>query len=120
MTAEGTVGAPTCYMVNVLFINNCMVNCISEQMFFLSNVIWVMVFLGKCPFGKTSSGQMSFWAIVFLGKCPSRQMSSEQMYFGANVLLGKCSSGQMSSGQISFWAIVFLGNSNCLSGQMSF
>jgi hypothetical protein len=60
-----------------------------------------IVFLGKCPSGQMSSGQMSFWANVFLVKCPSGQMSS----------------GQMSSGQMSFWANVFLGK--CLSGQIS-
>jgi hypothetical protein len=32
---------------------------------------------------------MSFWAIIFLGKCPSGQMSSGQMSFWANVFLVK-------------------------------
>jgi hypothetical protein len=73
---------------------------------------WANVFLGKCPSGQMSSGQMSFWANVFLGKC----------------LLGKCISGQMYSGQMYFWANVFLGKrllhkrlmGKYLSGQMSF
>jgi hypothetical protein len=66
---------------------------------------------------------MSFLAIVFLGKCPSGQMSSGQISFWANVFLGKCPPVQMSSGQLSFWANVFLSNwllGECLSGQMSF
>jgi hypothetical protein len=73
-------------------------NCISEQMSFQSNVIWAIVFLGKCL-----SGQISFWAIVFMGKCPSGQMSSGQMSFRANVFW------QMSARQMSLWANVFLG-----------
>jgi hypothetical protein len=71
---------------------------------------------------------MSFWTNVFLGRCPCGQMSSGQMSFWANVLLGKRPSGQMSSGQMSLWANVFLGKrllgerlmGKCPSGQMSF
>jgi hypothetical protein len=88
-------------------------------------LFWANVFLGKCPSGQMSSGQMSLWANVLLGKRPSGQMSSGQMSFWANVflgkrLLGKRLMGKCPSGQMSFWANVFWANvfSANVSGQM--
>jgi hypothetical protein len=83
------------------------VKCLSGKMSF-----WANVFLGKCPLGQMSSGQIYFWANVLLGKHPSRQTSSGQMYFWANVFLGKHRlgkriMGKWPSGQMSFWANVF-------------
>jgi hypothetical protein len=108
MTAEGTVGAPT---------------CLYGKSYFWSIIVWAIVFLSKNLSGPMSSRQLSFWKMslwaniiwenVFLGKCLSGQLS-----FCANVSLGKCPCGQRSSGQMSFWANVFL--VKCLSGQMSF
>jgi hypothetical protein len=75
-------------------------------------IVFLVVFLGKCPSEQMSSGQMSFWANVFLGKCPSGQMSYGQMSIWANVfwakvvwanvLLGKCCLGKCPSGQTSY------------------
>jgi hypothetical protein len=60
-----------------------------------------IVFLGKCPSGQMSLGQIYLSAIAFLGKCPSGQMSSGQMSFVAKVSLGKRPSGQTSFFQTS-------------------
>jgi hypothetical protein len=100
------------FLVNVLLVNYRASNTssISEQISFCSNVIWAIVFLGKCISkellsGKCLSGQLYFWANVILGKCLSGQMS-----FWAIVFLGKCLSGQMS-----LWANIFWANVFCLS-----
>jgi hypothetical protein len=74
-------------MLQALFIfpaNVLVGKCLFRQMY---------IFLGRCPSGQISSGQMSFWANVLLGKPPS----------------GQTCSGQTSSGQMFFWANVFLG-----------
>jgi hypothetical protein len=70
---------------------------------------------------------MSFWAIVFLGNCPSGQMSSGQMSFRANVFLGKGLLGKRRLGKWLLWANVILNkchlgkrpSGQTLYGQMS-
>jgi hypothetical protein len=68
---------------------------------------WANVFLGNCPSGQMSSGQMSFWANIFLGKRPSGQMSFWANVFLGKLLMGKRLMGKCPSGQMSFWANVF-------------
>jgi hypothetical protein len=60
------------------------------------NVVWVNVFIGKCP----SAGQTSSGKCLSGPKCLSRQMY---------LILGKCHYGQMSAGQMSLLANIYLG-----------
>jgi hypothetical protein len=72
--------------------------------------LWATVFLGRCPFGQKSSGQMSPWANVFLGKCLLWANVFWANVFWANVLMGKHLYNQALSGQMSPWANVVWAN----------